>query len=184
MVLPISVLALVTNILDILQIPYVLVGSFASSAHGLYRSTADIDILAGIRSDHVGPLHEALKRDFFVDEPAMRKAVAQKRSFNVIHFDSVFKVDLFVASDDEFARAQLNRRQLKRLSPDLPDEVYVATAEDTVLAKLRWFQWNDVVGILAVMRDGLDAEYLRNWAERLSVDDLLHKALDEVESQG
>lgn len=92
----------------------------------------------------------------------------KKRSFNVIHFDSVFKVDLFVASDDEFARAQLNRRQLKRLSPDLPDEVYVATAEDTVLAKLRWFrsgnessqnQWNDVVGILAVMRDGLDAEY-------------------------
>lgn len=81
MVLPISVLALVTNILDILRIPYVLVGSFASSAHGLYRSTADIDILAGIRSDHVGPLHEALKRDFYVDELAMRKAVAQKTIF-------------------------------------------------------------------------------------------------------
>ena len=41
MVLPISVLALVTTILDILRIPYVLVGSFASSAHGLYRSTGN-----------------------------------------------------------------------------------------------------------------------------------------------
>src|SRR5688500_9369920 len=129
MVLPISVLSLVTDTLDKLKIRYVLVGSFASSAHGLYRATADIDILADITSEQVGPLHEALKDDFYVDKLAMRKAIARRQSFNAIHFDSVFKVDLFVASDDEFARAQLNRRQLRRLAPERPDEVYVATAE-------------------------------------------------------
>ena len=46
--LPLSVLSQVTAILEQQNIAYVLVGSFASSIHGMYRSTADIDILADI----------------------------------------------------------------------------------------------------------------------------------------
>jgi hypothetical protein len=123
----------------------------------------------------------------------MRKAIARGQSFNAIHFDSVFKVDLFVASDDAFAAAQLERGQLRKLSPDLAEQVYVATAEDTVLAKLRWFragnessrnQWSDVLGILAVLQGGLDTAYLHTWAERLGISDLLQRALDEAQGQG
>lgn len=193
MSLPISVLTVVTSALERLNIRYVLVGSFASSLYGLYRATADIDILADIASENVGPLHQALKEDFYVDELSMRKAIARGQSFNAIHFDSVFKIDIFVASNDEFAATQLNRRQLRVLSPDGTNEVYVATAEDTVLAKLRWFrsgnessknQWNDVLGIISVARDRLDTAYMRTWAERLSIGDLLERALDEAQSQG
>jgi len=193
MVLPISVLLLITSALEKLKIRYVLVGSFASSIYGLYRATADIDILTDIRTEHVDPLHNALKEAFYVDELAMRNAIARGQSFNAIHFDSVFKVDIFVASNDEFATGQLNRRQARALSSDRVDEVYVATAEDTVLAKLRWFrsgnessknQWNDVLGIIAVVRDELDMDYMRSWAERLGVSDLLQRAFDEAQSQG
>src|SRR5690242_318387 len=99
MVPPISVLSLVTAALDTLGIRYVLVGSFASSIHGLYRATADIDISADIKGEQVQPLYEKLKEAFYVDELAMRNAVSQKRSFNAIHFDSVFKVDIFIAQD-------------------------------------------------------------------------------------
>jgi hypothetical protein len=191
MVPPISVLSLVTAALDTLGIRYVLVGSFASSIHGLYRATADIDILADIKSEHLQPLYAALKDAFYVDELAMRNAVAQQRSFNAIHFDSVFKVDVFVAPDDDFASAQLDRRQLRKLSPDRDESVYVASAEDTILAKLRWYragnesstnQWNDVLGVLGIMRDGLDVAYLRAWAERLRVGDLLERALEEAKA--
>lgn len=189
---PLSVLSQVARALEHLNIPYVLVGSFASSMHGMYRSTADIDILADIKADQVHTLFEVLKEGFYVDEHAMRDAVAQRRFFNAIHFDSVFKVDVFVPKDDEFARAQLDRRQLRKISPDTEEAVFVATAEDTILAKLRWFQageetsitqWNDVVGILGTSRDTLNLDYLKDWSEKLGLTELLQKALEEVREE-
>jgi hypothetical protein len=190
--LPLTVLSEVTATLDHQNIPYVLVGSFASSIHGMYRSTADIDILADIHAEQIHPLFDVLQNSFYVDEHAMSAAVARGRSFNAIHFDSVFKVDIFVAKADEFALAQLNRRQLRRISPEKDEAVYVASAEDTVLAKLRWYragnetsntQWTDVLGVLGTSRSGLDFEYLRMWAEKLGVADLLQRALDDVQEE-
>lgn len=190
--LPLSVLSEVTTTLDQIGITYVLVGSFASSLHGLYRSTADIDMLADLKTAQVHPLFEALRDKFYVDESAMRSAVAQARSFNAIHYDSVFKVDIFVASSDEFAIAQLRRRQLRKISPDTTEAVYVASAEDTILAKLRWYraghetsrtQWNDVLGVLGTSRNTLDLEYLHQWGEKLGVADLLLKALEDVQDE-
>ena len=187
--LPLSVLSLIATTLEQHGIRYVLVGSFASSIHGMYRSTADIDILADIKIDQVRPLFEALQHSFYIDEQAMRDAVAQRRSFNAIHFDSVFKVDFFIPKTDDFSRAQLERRQSRRLSEDRDETVWVASAEDTILAKLRWFragqetsstQWSDVVGVLGTSRDTLDVEYLRRGAKELGVDDLLEKAFDIV----
>src|ERR1044072_2962193 len=137
MELPHSVLSEVTTLLEEQGIVYVLVGSFASSLHGMYRSTADIDLLADIKSDQVRPLFNALRNSCYVDEQTMHEAATQGRSFNAIHFDSVFKVDIFVSRSDEFARAQLDRRQLRKISPDRDETVYVVSSEDTILAKLR-----------------------------------------------
>lgn len=190
--LPLTVLSQVTATLDQQNIRYVLVGSFASSIHGMYRSTADIDILADVHPEQIHPLFDVLQSSFYVDEHAMRDAVAQGRSFNAIHFDSVFKVDIFVAKADEFALSQLNRRQLRKISPEKDEAVYVASAEDTILAKLRWFraghetsntQWNDVLGVLGTSRTILDIEYLRVWAENLGVVDLLQRALKDVQEE-
>ena len=188
--LPLSVLSQVTTTLEEEGIRYVLVGSFASSIHGMYRSTADIDILADIKVEHVGPLYESLRNSFYVDEQAMREAVAHRRSFNAIHFDSVFKVDFFVPKSDDFAVAQLNRREQRRISLDRDEVIYVATAEDTILAKLQWYraghetsttQWNDVVGVMGTSKGKLDINYLHAWAEKLGLNDLLQRALADVQ---
>ena len=118
----------------------------------------------------------------------MRDAVSQK-TFNLIHYNSVFKVDIFIPKNDEFAEKQLERRQLREI-PDHESPVYVASAEDTILAKLKWYraggevsstQWNDVVGILGTNRERLDPDYLKSWAEKLGLTDLLQKALQEAE---
>jgi len=190
--LPLSVLSQVAAILEQQGICYVLVGSFASSIHGMYRSTADIDIVADIQTEQVHSLFQALRENFYVDEHVMRDAVIHRSSFNAIHFDSVFKVDIFIPKTDSFGTAELDRRQLRKISPDRPETVFVATAEDTVLAKLRWYraghetssnQWNDVVGILGTSLHTLDFEYLRVWAEELNLTDLLEKALNDVREE-
>ena len=186
---PFAVLSLVVSILDQQRITYALVGSLASSIHGMYRSTSDIDILADVKSEQVIPLLNALQKDFYVDESAVRDAIDRKQSFNAIHFDSVFKVDIFIPKSDDFSNKQIERRELKKLSPDLKQMIYVATAEDTILAKLRWFnsggrvsnsQWRDVVGILGASSKKLDFDYLHDWAANLGISDLLEKAISET----
>jgi hypothetical protein len=155
----------------------------------MYRATADIDMVVEIQIEQVPALFDALRDDFYVDEQAIREAVVQGRSFNAIHFDSVFKVDFFVSKSDSFALSELDRRELRKISPEKGDAVYIATAEDTILAKLRWYragqeissnQWSDVVGIVATASDTLDLAYLNSWSEKLGVADLLQKARDEV----
>jgi hypothetical protein len=189
MELPLSVLSHVTSVLEKEGIRYVLVGSFASSIHGRYRATADIDILTEIKSEQVHPLFEALRDSFYLDETTMRNAVTQGRSFNAIHFDSVFKVDFFVSGSDEFALSQFDRRESRRISPG-SESVYVATVEDTILAKLRWYrtgqetsnnQWQDVVGMMRTSRSNLDLDYLHTWSNKLGLTDLLEKAFDEAQ---
>jgi hypothetical protein len=64
-------------------------------------------------------------------------------------------------------------------------EVWMASAEDLILAKLRWFplgggvsevQWRDVLGVLKMQGDLLDFQYLEEQARRLQLQDLLAQA--------
>jgi hypothetical protein len=185
---PLEVLLRVVHLLDEQGIAYVVVGSLASSARGIPRATVDADIVADITPAQVPRLVSSLQNDFYIDELAVRRAVEGRRSFNAIHFDSAFKVDFFVPSEEGVGRLQLARRQLERVTPEVAEEFYVATAEDTVLAKLLWFksggavserQWSDVAGVIKVQGARLDLEYLREWADRLDVRDVLERALGE-----
>ncbi len=186
----IEVLLSVVRILDDLQIPYIVVGSVASSLQGFSRATADVDIVVDLHLEQAGPLFAALKDEYYIDEQAIRRAVSLRRSFNAIHFDSLSKVDVYVLKADEFSRQELERRRREVLLPgDEAGKVYIATPEDTVLSKLRWYrrggevserQLSDVVGVLKVQGERLDLKYMREWAERLDVRDLLEQLLKEA----
>jgi predicted nucleotidyltransferase len=185
---PFAILYSIARTFEELGILYVVVGSFASSTRGLYRATSDLDIVADLRPEHVQPLVAVLRDEFYLDEVAMHRAISSRGAFNAIHFDSVFKVDVFIPLPDEFSRQQLARRQPEQLAPDDEQIIYVATSEDTILAKLKWFrmgnevagtQWKDVLGIIGIQGKNLDLEYLRGWGHKLDVIDLLEKAITE-----
>lgn len=186
---PIEVLFYVVRVLEDIHVPYVVVGSFASSARGLSRATGDVDIVADLKPAHLNQFITKIEGTFYLEEQALRRAVNNQRSFNVIHYDSIFKVDIFVPPDNGFGRQQLARRQLEHVTPDATQAIYLATAEDIMLAKLLWYreggevsdrQWADVLGVIKVQGTQLDAAYLREWAARLNVSDLLEKALSEA----
>jgi hypothetical protein len=117
------------------------------------------------------------------------QALDRRGSFNAIHLDSAFKVDFFIPKKEDFARQQVERRELRRISPDVEMLIYVATAEDTILAKLRWYlsggkvsstQWSDVVGIIGGYSGTLDLDYLHEWADKLGLTELLNQAFAEA----
>jgi len=98
-------------------------------------------------------------------------------------------VDVFVSWRSEFARSQLDRRIRASISREAALEVFLASAEDTILAKLDWYrrgggtsdrQWRDVLGVLKVQAETLDRAHLREWAARLGVADLLCRAVDDA----
>lgn len=181
-----EVMLKVIEALEELSSPYLIGGSYASSAHGIARATMDIDILAAIPAKQAGALVAKLEPEFYADEEAIRRAIMDKRSFNVIHLDTMFKVDVFVSKRDPFDVKQLERRRPQVVTRDPERSVYVASSEDIILSKLRWYrqtnerserQWNDVLGVMSVQADKLELEYLRRWAGELAVSDLLERAL-------
>jgi hypothetical protein len=127
---------LVTQTLERLGIPYAVGGSLASSLHGVMRSTLDVDIVADMQSEHIPPLVEALSKEFYADEEMMRDAIEQQSSFNLIHYETAFKVDIFIRKSRAFDQMQLNRRRLSVIASDPDESVYVTSPEDTILAKL------------------------------------------------
>lgn len=183
---PIAVTLLVIDVLEQLIVPYVIGGSLASTQHGMARSTLDSDLVVLMDESHVQPFISQLQDEFYADEEMAFDAVANRSSFNLIHLETMFKVDIFVAGDGIFEHAQIERRVPGAVSQDLDREVYVLSAEDTILAKLRWYrmggeqserQWRDVVGVIKVQGERLDREYLNKMAAELGVEDLLNRLL-------
>jgi hypothetical protein len=181
----------VADALDGLGVPYFLGGSLASSTHGIARASIDADVIAALRIEHVDPLVEQLHLAYYIPVDRLRRAVMTRSSCNFIHLATMFKVDVFVAKDREYDRQAAARARPQPLQ-DSPDErrFPVASAEDTVLAKLEWFrlggevserQWWDIIGVLKVSR-GADETYLRRWASALGVADLLDRALVDARS--
>ena len=184
-----QVTRMVAAAFDVAGVRYFLGGSVASALYGEARSTRDIDLVAAMLPHHVAPFLAALGNQFYADATAIGAAVAARRSFNVIHLDTMVKADIFIFKADAFGRSQFARRTARQLNQDDPTAIYVASAEDTVLAKLQWYrdgggvsdrQWSDVLGVLKVQGATLDRAYLAEWARELGLTDLLRRALEDA----
>ncbi|HTT60719.1 MAG TPA: hypothetical protein VMG35_02720 [Bryobacteraceae bacterium] len=177
----------VIEALDRTAMRYMIGGSIASGVHGIYRTSLDVDLVADIHAGQIARLIHELGGAFYADAEIIHDALQAGRPFNLIHFASSYKFDVFPLSSDAFQQSQFARRQTQAIViGGVTLTVPVATAEDTILMKLAWYrsggevserQWNDVLGIAAVQENRLDREYLRRWAAYLKVADLLAAAL-------
>jgi len=179
----------VIKVFEKLGIAYHIGGSLASSAFGIARSTLDVDIIAEIKPEQAFDIYENLREEFYVDSEMILSAIQKQSSFNLIHLETLFKVDIFPLKNHPFDQQAFQRRLRKALSEDTSQQLFFATPEDIVLHKVVWFkegvgvsdrQWNDVQGVLKVQGDQLDMAYLNYWAKELGISELLEKAINEA----
>jgi hypothetical protein len=185
---PIKITRKLVVIFEKLKIPYYIVGSLASSLYGIPRATADADMIADIRKNHVHPLIQDLQKDFYIDEDRVKEAIQKRSSFNIIHLQTMFKIDVFLTKDDDCSHEEMARREKFQVTEERGQDLYLASPEDVILNKLHWYesggrvterQWNDVIGIVRVLDKRLDVKYLKNKATKRGVINLLEKALKE-----
>jgi hypothetical protein len=91
----------VVSTFDKLGILYYIGGSISSSIHGIPRTTMDIDIIADIKPEHVEALYLSMEPGYYIDKDMIREAIRHHSSFNIIHFDSMMKIDIFVLKERE-----------------------------------------------------------------------------------
>lgn len=110
----VNVLAALIPVIDAferLEVDYFVGGAVASVAHGIYRTTADVDIIAEMSLEHVSAFVQSLRETYYVDADMIKDAIKHRSEFNVIHLDTMFKVDIFLPKKRPFDREIRQRVQ-------------------------------------------------------------------------
>jgi hypothetical protein len=163
-------------VLESADIPYFVTGSFASSAHGIPRSTNDIDIvIAPSREQLSALLAQFPPTEFATDRDAAFDALNRRSQFNVIDYATMWKVDFILRQYTPFDASRFARRSIVEIAGV---RLQTASPEDILITKLWWAklgesdrQINDVAGIIQVQGTGLDIEYVERWVAVLELDD-------------
>jgi len=171
------------DILDQLNIPYIVTGALAVSFYGLPRTTHDIDLVVELEQRHVTPLVKAFSKGFYIDSQSVQEAIRRSSVFNVIDPQSGLKIDFWIAGLEAFDRDRFRRR---RQATVFDHSLWLPSPEDVILSKLSWYKVSkidkhfvDAKGIWEVMVGSLDASYLQEWADRLSVANSLARLQEE-----
>lgn len=169
-----SVLLRVRKALEAADVPYMLTGSFASSLHGAPRVTHDVDIVIAPTLGALGKLIEQFPEDrYYVSRGAALQAYGSEGMFNVVDFETGWKIDLILRKSRPFSVEEFARRREENLDGV---RVFVATPEDVIIAKLEWAklgqserQLRDVAGILGSRGAELDLSYIGRWVATLGL---------------
>lgn len=153
---------------------YMLTGSMALNHYAQPRMTRDIDMVIALHLQDLDTLPRIFGDEFYFSPEAAREAILHQSCFNVIHNESLIKVDFMIRKREEFRLVEFERRQRIEI---LGQPLWIVSKEDLILSKLDWArqshserQLSDVENLLAT---GADNEYLKTWSQRLNLTDML-----------
>jgi hypothetical protein len=160
------------------HIPYMLTGSMAMNYYAQPRMTRDIDVVITIAQDDVARVAALFRPDYYVSEQNIVESIVHESIFNLIHQESVIKVDCIIRKSSEYRRIEFERRQ-KITIRDFT--TFIVSKEDLIISKLSWakdshseIQLTDVRNLLAT---GYEGEYLERWTRELGLVNLLNECL-------
>ena len=152
-------------------IAYMLTGSMAMNYYARPRMTRDIDVVVELDLSTAGKLVRLFTPDYYVSPEAVAQSIVNRSMFNLIHQESVIKVDFVLRKDSEFRVAEFQRR-LRIQVEDF--QTWIVSKEDLILSKLHWArdsrserQFDDIKNLIA---SGCDSTYISTWVSHLDLD--------------
>ena len=163
----------VSQRLDAAGIGYMLTGSMAMNYYAQPRMTRDIDVVVALAPADADKVVDLFRPDYYVSAEAVRDSILSESSFNLIHNESVIKVDCIVRKNTPYRHAEFDRRKQIKIDNF---STWIASKEDLIISKLFWakdsgseIQMRDVQNLVAT---GCDAAYINNWTRELGVSNL------------
>lgn len=150
------------------NVEHMAVGAIAAGTYGIPRATKDIDLLVSLDAVHgIRKLIPALEEIIEFEAQAQFDTITWgRRHVGVSRTPPPFKVELFEMFSDSFVESEFSRRQ-RRFVPLLNREIWLPTAEDIIVQKIRWGRskdLDDARDVLAVQGpETLDMPYIENW---------------------
>ncbi len=161
------------------KIDYMITGSFASNLHGMPRTTLDADIVISSDFENLKNFIEEIKGDFYADLEMAKEAFERKGMFNIIHYETGFKIDFIIKKQGPYYESEFERRRGCEFAGKI---CFFASPEDTILSKLLWAkigdsekQFQDASGVAKIQGENLDFDYLQKWADILGIKDMVER---------
>jgi hypothetical protein len=152
---------------------YMLTGSMAMNYYAQPRMTRDIDLVVALAAQDTDKVVRLFTPDYYVSRDAVSSAIARESLFNLIHQESIIKVDCIVRKSSPYRRAEFERRQRITIEDF---STWIASKEDLIISKLWWAkdsrseqQLRDVKNLVAT---GCDRDYIARWTQELGLSDL------------
>jgi len=166
--------------LDGAGICYMLTGSMAMNYYAQPRMTRDIDVVVALQPTDAARVVQLFSPDYYVSREAVDNSIARQSLFNLIHNETVIKVDCIVRKQNEYRLTEFNRRQRIKIEDF---ETWIVSKEDLILSKLCWakdshseLQLRDVKNLVST---GFDRAYIERWTGELDLVNLWQEMLHD-----
>lgn len=166
--------------LDGAKIGYMLTGSMAMNYYAQPRMTRDIDVVVALSPNDAGKVVQLFSPDYYVSREAVDSSIAHQSLFNLIHQDSVIKVDCIIRKETEYRLAEFERRKRVKIESF---ETWIVSKEDLIISKLYWakdshseLQLRDVRNLVAT---DCDRGYIGQWTKNLGLSSLWEEVLHD-----
>lgn len=171
-----ELLITLSSLLEQHDIPYMITGAWSVIFYGRPRASHDIDFVVDIQEEQMAPTlatFQSLPTEYLIDVDMIEQAIQKRDMFQLIHLPTMLKFDLWLLKNDAFDRSRFHRRKRVKI---LDQIMTIASAEDTILQKLRWYKqakiekhFVDAAFVYQMQKDHLDMTYLRKWIQMLGV---------------
>ena len=159
--------------LDGARIGYMLTGSMAMNYYAQPRMTRDIDVVVALSRKDAECVVKIFSPDYYISTEAVNSSIARQSMFNLIHNESVIKVDCIVRKQDEYRLNEFNRRQRIKIQDF---ETWIVSKEDLILSKLFWAKNShselQLRGVKNLVATGCDRAYIEHWTTTLGLANL------------